>query len=758
MNWSWQLQPIFGSYLLVVVLAAGMLGLLFITPAFGQLSKPRQRWLVFLRALLAAMLAIGMLRPALVTTDRQTQQALLIVLFDASRSMDYRDGEGGKSRWEEQQALLRASLPKLEGLGKNFDVELIAFSGDIQPQPKHDGSLQLAAKPVGGQTDIGRAISAALQRHLGKRLAGVIMLSDGAQRALVTDTSPQQAARQLDRRATPLYTVALGRSRDQSQSRDVAIENLQDEYSVFVKNEFALRVGVRIQGYANQSIPVTLVVENEAGVREQVGTRELVATQESQIVMADFAYRAEQAGKYRLYVQAAPQPGELIDNNQAVAFLEVRDGGLRVLLLSSGILAEETKFIRWSLDESQEIELDFQKLPVHTRAKWPIDIESQITLEDYDVFIVGDLDANALPQESWSKIASLVEAGRGFMMFGGYHSFGPGGYSDTPIANLLPIEMEAFEREPDPTKATRRDRHLTGDIRLVPLQDSTITHLAPDGAANKAAWAELKPMRGANKFDKLKDQAVVLAQSPNGDPLIVQSSYVAGRVLASAVDSTYRWWKFGKQAAHKRFWRQCVLWLARRDKQEANSIVIDLPQRRYMAGSKITFVAGMTDESGDRLVGADLRATVTPPGGTASEVPLANMDDGSQGSIVTDQDQVPGVYRIDVRAMDGTNVMATGYAEVVVVKEDFELSDPAANPGLLDMLARMTSRVGGRAIAPEQFSSLVDEIKANPPENDIEIQSKWQLGDRWWDAWGSFLFMSLVLSLDWFLRKKWGLV
>ena len=34
--------------------------------------------------------------------------------------------------------------------------------------------------------------------------------------------------------------------------------------------------------------------------------------------MADFGYRANKAGKYRLYVQAEPQPGELIENNLAL--------------------------------------------------------------------------------------------------------------------------------------------------------------------------------------------------------------------------------------------------------------------------------------------------------------------------------------------------------------------------------------------------------------------------------------------------------
>ena len=760
MSSSWQLQPIFGSYLLVAVMAAGLLGLLFISPSFGQLSKSRQRWLIGLRGLLALLLAVAMLRPALVMTTREAQQALLLVLFDTSRSMDHRDGDDGKTRWDEQLSLLKKALPRLQDLGEAYAVELIGFSGDIEPQTKDGAQLSIVSKPEGDETNIGRALRDSLQMHQGRQVAGVILLSDGAQRALIADISPQQAARQLDRRATPLYTVAIGRDRAQSQARDVAIENLLDEYSVFVKNEFALRVGVRIQGFANKPIPVSLFVEDATGQREKVATRELVATQPSQVVMADFAYRAEQPGQYRLYVEAEPQPGELIENNQGVAFLDVRDGGLRVLLISSGVLWQETSFIRRALAESREIELDYQRVNVDTnsRSRWPIDLSSRVTLEDYDVFIVGDTDASAIRPSDWNAMAELVEAGRGFMMYGGYHSFGPGGYANTAIAKILPVDLDANERERDPTSRLRSDRHIAGDVQIVPVGDSSITHLAPDDEANQSKWATLKPMDGANKLDKLKDQANVIATSKNGDAILVQSNYVAGRVLASAVDSTYRWWRYGQADVHKRFWRQCVLWLARRDKQEANSVFIQLPQRRYMAGTRVQFLTGVTDDVGDPIPNADLRATMKGPDGQALEIPLVNTVDGWQGTVATDEDVQEGIHRIEVQAMEGPNEIARSYAEVVIMKEDFELSDPAANPGLLDMLSRMTARVGGRAVAAEQLNRLIDEIKANPPKNEIETQSKWQLGDHWWDAWGYFLCLIALLAVDWVLRKRWGLV
>ena len=140
----------------------------------------------------------------------------------------------------------------------------------------------------------------------------------------------------------------------------------------------------------------------------------------------------------------------------------------------------------------------------------------------------------------------------------------------------------------------------------------------------------------------------------------------------------------------------------------------------------------------------------------ASNAQSTNASNGSKGTVADTQE--PGDYRVRVEAIEGAQVVLSSYKDFVVEKEDFELGDPAANPGLLDMLARMTSAAGGKAIAPEQLASILDDIKANPPQDEIETQSKWQLGDTVADAWTYFLLLVALLSTEWFLRKRWGLV
>ena len=184
-------------------------------------------------------------------------------------------------------------------------------------------------------------------------------------------------------------------------------------------------------------------------------------------------------------------------------------------------------------------------------------------------------------------MAAAVERGAGLIMVGGFHSFGPGGYAATPLANVLPVEMNRLERQ-NFGEAIRAELHLPEDSKPVMRptrigQAHSIMQLAPP-ADNKHAWEELPALDGANRLDHVKRGATVLAETADGHPLLIARDYGRGRVLAFGGDSTWRWALGGYEAAHKRFWRQVVLWLARKDQSTDNSVWVNLDERRFSPG------------------------------------------------------------------------------------------------------------------------------------------------------------------------------
>jgi hypothetical protein len=149
-------------------------------------------------------------------------------------------------------------------------------------------------------------------------------------------------------------------------------------------------------------------------------------------------------------------------------------------------------------------------------------------------------------------------------------------------------------------------------------------------------------------------------------------------------------------------------------------------------------------------------AHVMDPGGARQ--PARLVPDGQQWKGRLEGTRQPGEYVLEVVGQREGAPFGSAQGKFMVLDQDLELSDPAADPQQLEQLARLTAQAGGKALAPEQLGDLLREIKNKPPEMETQIQSKWQLADTPLDAWLFFLCVVGLLSGEWFLRKRWRLV
>jgi uncharacterized membrane protein len=562
----------------------------------------------------------------------------------------------------------------------------------------------------------------------------------------------------LARLQYPLYTIPYGPPGAASQARDVAVENLQDQYSVFVKNELIVRGVARIFGYVNQAIPLELSIESAEG--------KIIASQKSTIQAAEdgaqlpfeFAYTPEAAGQFKLTVRAAEQAGELVaGNNQLSAFLTVREGGLKVLFLRGTSLFEQ-RAIRRSLDASPDIDVEDRWIETRRRDRWPVDLASVLGDPKYDVFLMGDLDSSALHVEGSQEdnlrlLAESVGQGKGLIMLGGLHSFGPGGYRDTPLASVLPIVMDRFERQ-DFDAPFRADLHLPGPLPMRPAAPHFITHLDA-GEKNRQTWAALPPLSGANRFADVAGGAHVLLESENGERLLVAGQYGRGRVLAFAGDSTYLWPMRGFEKEHKRFWRQMILWAAGRDQEQKDDVWIRLARRRYSPEERVPFTVGANAATGDVIEDAQFQVSVAGPDGASQAVQVAQDKEGFSGSFP--QTKTPGEYTIHVAALRAGQQIGAAQTRFEVFDHDVELSNSAADHDLLRRLAAMTSSSGGRMLAREELPQLLESLKDLPEQIAVEHETRWRLAGTAGDAWAFFLLMAGLLIVEWALRRKWAL-
>jgi len=78
----------------------------------------------------------------------------------------------------------------------------------------------------------------------------------------------------------------------------------------------------------------------------------------------------------------------------------------------------------------------------------------RMDVADFDCIVVANVEAIRLGQAAMQSMEAAVhDAGVGFIMIGGEHGYGPGGYRGSPIEELLPVTMEQPQRRVIPNGA-----------------------------------------------------------------------------------------------------------------------------------------------------------------------------------------------------------------------------------------------------------------------------------------------------------------
>lgn len=761
---SVSLEPVL-SWLPLALIAAALIGLLFLQPAFGGLNPGRRRTLFGLRAGVVGLALLALLRPGCVSTVESRQSAQLRILLDESRSGELPHQNDRSRRWDVVRQMLESNRAALVALEEaRVEVSWETFSGQLESAEIKDGLPVLGKDPTGAESDIAGALFQSMRNSRDKRVIGVVLASDGVQNSATMPVDINEAIAATRAREIPVYAIPLGLPSGIGETADVAISNLPDHHTVAVRNRLAVRATLNSRGFANQPLTVQLAI-SRAGQAEQIVDTQLVTpTSAGEQQTVELKYIPPEPGQYRMTVRAVPMPGEIaLRNNELTSFLSVEEGGLRVLLIV-GSLGNEQIFLRRAIPStSQGIDLEFLEIYPDNQANWPVGEAYTRLLADpsNDVIILMDLDSRALfkagvREENIAALEQHVARGKGLLMMGGDHSFGPGLWHSTPLADVLPVLMNKSERQEFGSEVDR-SAHIDRPLKLVPVEEHFLTRLSGDGAT-AAAWERLPPLICANRFARMKDNAELLLASEAGEAVMVAGSYGAGRVVAFAGDSTWRWWTKGYQEEYKTFWRQLLYWLAFRDGQSNDLVRIEMPQRRFQPESTVSFSAEAWTSTGSRIADASFSAWLINPAGERTEIPMTRS--GTRDWAEPDRElfREPGVYSVHVRASRGGQTLGESGREFSISDSDREKSNPMADHEFLQRIAGQTSEFGGRMVPTEEFGSLLAGLARDLPDLQVKVPVKWKLGQSPLDSSVFLLAFVGLLGTDWFLRKRWGLV
>ncbi len=784
----------FGWYaLLVLVLGAVVYWLYRSSPT--HISAGRKWTLTSLRILFIALVLLLLLRPVLSLTVEGSVRRLLVMLMDTSSSMQIKDpriepadqnraaiGRNlldptkgvaqafDKSKIKEVEQIARVDLVKsvfknerlniLPKLDKEFDLDAFAFAQGVAPiSARKEADTNAAPKKTEQKvtvdqftwvdrlsatnpaTAIGDAVREVLNRKRGQPLAGVLLVTDGANNS---GSQPREIAGLMKQEGVPLYIYGVGITRP----RDIIVGNLFAPDVTFVKDEMTVTVRVRAQGLKGQNAEVVLKLGTQ-----QVATKAIAFAEDGeQVVSMKFTPQTQGEFELQAFIEPRADETEARNNSSAPHRLRVIDAKIKVLLVDQSP-RWEFRYLQAMLMRDRRIDLKCLLVegdPAISRgenspylAQFPAKKDE---LFKYDLVIYGDVDPKNMAASNLENLNEFVSRFGGALVMVAGKRFSPAAYRRSIMEKMLPVEFDSsvVESSLDAVADKPIKLELTAAGRASPM-----LRLSDKDDENIALWKQLPPLYWVAKVSRPKPAAEVLLVDPDPAresrfgkmPVVASQKYGLGQVMFVGTDNTWRWRKNVGDLYYTTLWGQIaqrvslqhLLGISKRTQ-------LNTDRQNYITGDRVTIYARLYAEGYEPVQDPSVKGIFGLQNGTGvkSEVTLRPIP------------EQPGLYRAEFVAPS-----AGAYQFFVerdlnvpldfnVTEPKFELGETAMNESMLREMAALT---GGAFFREEDLYKLSETIsmKTERVRSPLEVE-----------LWASPLYFLLLLGVvtsEWILRK-----
>ena len=733
---SWQI-----GLIVAVVVAAGVV--------IRSYRHSKRRWPMLILRVLGALLVIGFLtEPALQTRIVRKIRNRLAIVVDQSTSMTL-PGHDQHSREAAVQSFLKESREDLAALSDAHILEFYNLDG-----PTTSTALQ---KPsIGNNSDLLQALQNVQDASAGQPLAGVVLITDGADLAELKREDPNKLSasvlKELQTLEVPINTISAA---DVAHFKDISINRITSDEFAFVHNTMEVEVELVATGLGQLNVPVSLKRDNDI-----VSTQEVILTP-NQATTVLFKTKPDKIGKFIYTVSIPPVSGEAVSQNNKSSFaVKVIRDKIRVLQVT-GRPSWDERFLRQHLKENPNVDLisffilrtptDQAAVPEKEMSLIPFPVNKifNTELHTFDIIILQNFDYRPYPMQRFlPNIRKAVENGLGLVMIGGDQSFADGGYQGTAIDAVLPVALDQGG-----VLETTEALSLT-----TAGQSHPITQLLRSPELNAEQWLQLPRWTSINRTGGTLPNATALVVSPSLQdsmgkplPLISVREVNKGRSLAIASDSMWRWRFNGirdggtAERAYHRFWSNALRWLVR---DPAHSRVQVLPSKqRYDLGAHADVAFRVLGHDYQPLPAAALRVTLERNGGTSVQVDDL-LTDQNGAARLRYSDLSAGAYRVVAEPLDASLALGEDQGVFIVAAQSPELAHGSPRPRLLQTISAATE-----GHAAHLRADFWEDLKVVDPEV-IEVDKR-RNTELWDNGWALLLGITLF-ALDWGLRRRSG--
>lgn len=657
--------------------------------------------------------------PLLSLLVRSTEEPRLEILVDNSRSMAIRDRQGDRSRVL-ANILSSSAISSLGSIGKPhytlFDATqkpLSQFSRD---------SLTFA----GDGTDIGSALKSLRGAAAAQNTQAVLLLTDG------NVTSGMSPLYEADELGLPVFTIGIG---DSTEQKDLLVRKVQTNDITYVGSRVPVTATIKSAGYGGERIEATLrddrTVLDRKILELGAGTREY---------SIPFSFVPQKEGTQKFTVDLSHLAGELTDRNNSLSFFtKVLKSKMRVLLVA-GSPSQDAAFIRRALEGDKNIEV--KALLGRTGGEFQGGPLTPQLVSDADcVVLIGFPDAATSPS-SLSIIRDALNDSKPFLFV---------------LSRTMDFQkLRSLESSlPFLIGQTTINEYQAFLAIAEPQLNNPIFKLTKGSADG---WSRISPLFKLQAMFRAKPESEILGTSriqsvASPDPFLVSRNVNRKKSVAVLGYGLWRWKMFADPASGTEdlldeFLSNTVRWLTTRE--DDRRVKIRAVKSAFNGQEPVEFSGQVYDANYQPIDDATVQVRIAH-GTQAATLTLGSIGNGQYSGFLDRLDE--GDYAFSATAELSGRVLGEDNGTVSVGGLNVEFLDSRMNKLLLQQMA---IRTGGRYYDVDRIEDLPKDIAALPNFKTRELTHATEI--ELWNFQWTLALIVLLLALEWFLRKRNGMV
>jgi hypothetical protein len=557
------------------------------------------------------------------------------------------------------------------------------------------------------RTDYSELINAVVNNHFNENIGALILVGDGIY------NQGKNPVNMMNDVNFPVYTIGFG---DTTEIVDSRVQDIRVNRTSFSGNKFPVETDVRFSKLKGKSVRISVVHE-----KQEIAGVVVTPPNENYFYTHQFILDAGQAGLKHFTVKTEIVENERnTKNNQAGFVINVLDKKQKIVILSDGP-HPDIGAIKNTLDLQTTYDVS-----VFTEEPFPAN------LADFNLIILNQLPTSG---KSAADIVSNAQKSRIPILFiVGNKTFLPQLNALTQGAQIKPLAGSSEEAQAI-LNAGYVIFNLSEDFREM------LTRFPP----LQVPFAEYELQPG---FTPLFYQKIMNIETAK--PLLATGTINGRKTGFIFGEGIWRWRLYNYYANQNHVLfnelvNQLVQYLALR--QNEDNFIIDF-KPVYAETEEIIFKGEVYNDLFERINTQEVNIKIQNATGEEFDFTF----DLQGNDYILNAGYLPaGDYNFSASVEIGDNTLSeTGKFAITPV--NFENLDLQANHNLLFQLA---AESGGKLYLPNQSEQLISDLQNN---NRLKTTTYYQeminelLNLKW-----MFFVALLLLSVEWFLRKFWGL-